>query len=302
MKLKLFVIPVLILFAGILVAQSVDYHIRVDAATNLRESYSVNSAVHEKVPAGTILRVVYEGTQGNWLKVERNGVRVWMARWLSHSRVDAPVTQPAAGSAEQPAPPQNVDNCCYVDRQCTSEADWVSGWQAYQAGHCGAPSQPASSSPQSTQSSAGPIDNCCSVNRNCTTELEWRAGWHAYQANQCGAAPSQVSSQVPSGPQSVYEFSGFGGVVIDAVHLARGKWKSTVYTNDFIIVNAVPPINSRCLWRYVPGADRSLNNKFGAILGGGSQDSRVTTIWSDCVVTLDIYNVNESWTLRLEKL
>ena len=56
MKHNLSVLLVLMLFAGLVWAQPADYHIRVDSATNLRESYSVNSAVIEKVPAGTIGR------------------------------------------------------------------------------------------------------------------------------------------------------------------------------------------------------------------------------------------------------
>jgi len=147
MKLKLFVIPILTLFAGLIGAQPADYYIRVDIATNLRVSYSLDSAVHELVPEGTILHVLYEGTQGNWLQVERNGMKVWMARWLSHSRVAAPGAQPAAPAASAPvvpvpSAPTNVDNCCFVNMQCTTDAEWRAGWHAYRDNQCVAlPSQ-----------------------------------------------------------------------------------------------------------------------------------------------------------------
>jgi len=221
MKYNLFIMLVLMLFSGISGAQPVDYHIRVDNATNLRESYNVNSAVHEKVPAGTILRVLYEGTQGNWLQVERNGARVWIARWLAHSRVDAPGAQPAAPAASAPAAqvPANVDNCCYVDRQCMTDEQWSAGWHAYQSGECGQPPNASSQPAQAPQSSPAAVDNCCNVNRSCTTDAEWQAGWQAFQANnQCVAEAqgSGASGNVNSDgtyrlPAGCYESSRFEG-------------------------------------------------------------------------------------------
>lgn len=95
----------------------------------------------------------------------------------------------------------DIDNCCYVDRQCNTDLEWIGGWHAYQAGQCSAPSRaPASSQP--AVSASAQIDNCCYVDRQCNTELDWIGGWHAYQAGQCSApagSPAPASSQPAGG-------------------------------------------------------------------------------------------------------
>ena len=42
-----------------------------------------------------------------------------------------------------------IDNCCFVDRQCGSNQEWINGYHAYQNGQCAVPApsgQPANSS------------------------------------------------------------------------------------------------------------------------------------------------------------
>ena len=98
-----------------------------------------------------------------------------------------------AGSAS------GIDNCCFVDRQCQSDQDWVNGYWAFQNNQCSAP-VPAQSGP--TGGAPAQIDNCCYVDRQCSTDLDWIGGWRAYQAGQCSAtspAPAPASSQ-PAGP------------------------------------------------------------------------------------------------------
>ena len=87
------------------------YSIRITYNTNLRESYSLESAIVETASAGTTLTVV--GSNKRWLRINRNGSEVWMADWVGYTRVEdsAPTqTQTAA----------NIDNCCFVDRQCNN--------------------------------------------------------------------------------------------------------------------------------------------------------------------------------------
>ncbi|MCY3833395.1 MAG: hypothetical protein OXG85_10290 [Chloroflexi bacterium] len=87
----------------------------------------------------------------------------------------------AAGSAD------DIDNCCFVDRQCGSEQDWIDGWQAWQNNQCQAPAQS-----RTTGGAPAQVDNCCYVDRQCGSEQDWINGWQAWQNNQCGApAPSQ---------------------------------------------------------------------------------------------------------------
>ena len=98
-------------------ASAQTYSIRVDFNTNLRAEPSLDSQVVESAPAGSILQVV--DSFNRWLKISRNGREVWMASWVSHSRVAE-----GGQTASQPASnvPAQVDNCCFVDRQCHTAA------------------------------------------------------------------------------------------------------------------------------------------------------------------------------------
>lgn len=109
-----------------------EYQIRTDANINLRNTFSLDGAVVETVPSGSILQVV--GQFNRWLKINRNGNTLWMADWVSYSRV-------AKGEGGQTLTQSQIDNCCFVDRQCTVDAEWVSGYWAFQNGQCAAPGQ-----------------------------------------------------------------------------------------------------------------------------------------------------------------
>ncbi len=92
-----------------------------------------------------------------------------------------------------------MDNCCYVDRQCNTDWDWVVGFYAYRDHQCTAPAQPQ---PQSSAAPVGNVpanvDNCCYVDRQCNTDLEWTGGWQAYRNGQC--AGSAYAQRVASAP------------------------------------------------------------------------------------------------------
>ena len=116
-------------FALCSVASAQEYQIRTDAKVNLRATYSLEGEIVEAVPADTILQVV--GMFNRWLKINRNGSDVWLADWVSYTRV-------ADGGQQTQS---QIDNCCFVDRQCTVDAEWVSGYWAFQNGQCAAPGQ-----------------------------------------------------------------------------------------------------------------------------------------------------------------
>jgi len=141
-RIILIVLALAVATAGAVMAQVVDYCISVGAATHLRETYALDSQIIETVPANTILKVTYEGARGNWLRIDRNGQTVWMARWVAHSRVNcagqavAPAA-PAPEAAPVAAPqPSEVDNCCFIGWSCNNDADWVRGFHAYQNNQC----------------------------------------------------------------------------------------------------------------------------------------------------------------------
>ena len=179
-------------------ASAQDYCIRVDRRINLRDAASLESNVLETVATGTTRSVT--GELNRWLRINRNGREVWMANWVSYSRLE---NCGGTGSPQgTPSGNTNIDNCCFVDRQCQTDQEWTAGYYAFQNNECQAPA--GSGTPTSSQPISGAsaqIDNCCFVDRQCTTDLEWMAGWHAYQNNQCGAhGQSQtVASSQPGG-------------------------------------------------------------------------------------------------------
>ena len=93
----------------------------------------------------------------------------------------------------------DIDNCCFVDRQCHSDADWTAGYWAYQNGQCPAP-QPQAVAQTSAQLQPANIDNCCFVDRQCHSDADWTAGYWAYRNGQCPAPRPQTGAQ--SSPQT----------------------------------------------------------------------------------------------------
>ncbi len=175
---------VAILFAFgmvIALASAQPYSIRANRGLNLRVAPSLNADIADTVVSGEVLHVV--GTSGNWLKIDRNGREVWLADWVNYSRVDSS----APSGSQQPTTP--IDNCCFVDRQCQSDQEWIDGYWAYQNGQCAAPAQPQPSTPaQPVASAPANVDNCCFVDRQCQSDWEWTEGYWAYQTGQCSAS------------------------------------------------------------------------------------------------------------------
>ena len=192
MNMRLFAAMISVFFLCV-VATAQDYTIRVTFNTNLRDTYSLEGNVVESAPAGATLHVV--GQFGRWLTINRNGNEVWMASWVSHTRVEsATQTQTTTQVAS------NIDNCCFVDRQCNNDQEWMDGYWAFQNGQCTAPSTSQEQTPsQPAGNETGPIDNCCYVDRQCNNDQEWIDGYYAYQNNQC-AAPSTSQEQTSSQP------------------------------------------------------------------------------------------------------
>ena len=102
-----------------------------------------------------------------------------------------------------------IDNCCFVDRQCTTNYDWVSGYYAFQNSHCAAPPQQRQSTslpsqPQASSSSqpaaSKTINNCCFTGWQCVSEEEWTSGYWAFQNDECSLPAAQPPQQRQHGP------------------------------------------------------------------------------------------------------
>jgi len=180
------VIAVILLCGG---ASAQGYSIRITYNSNLRAAASLSARIVETVPSGTTLHVV--GNNNRWLRINRNGSEVWIADWVGYTRVE--------NSQQTNTQTSQIDNCCFVDRQCATDEEWTSGYWAFQNKQCAAPAQsrqqPASQPASNLSSSA---DNCCFLDWQCNTDAEWQNGYWAFQNNQCPAPvryPAVVSQR-----------------------------------------------------------------------------------------------------------
>ena len=174
----------ILLLCGVAAAES--YCIRTERRINLRTGASLQHRVVETAPVGMSLHVT--GAHGRWLKISRSGDDAWMANWVSYSRVDnCDGSQPASSAGSQPG--GDINNCCFVDRQCHSEQDWTDGYWAFQNKQCQAPSRPAQSqqpaAAQPASSAPAQADNCCSLGWQCHNDDDWQKGYFAFQENSC---------------------------------------------------------------------------------------------------------------------
>lgn len=142
--------------------------VRVTFSTNLRSSYSLQSRIVTTVAGGTTLSVL--GNHGSWLKIDWRGSEAWLADWVPMIR--------AKGVSV--SIPEGVDNCCFLNWQCTTDEDWKRGYQALQENHCAAPG-PA----QRPVSIPEGVDNCCFINRECATQKDWDHGYALFKYDLC---------------------------------------------------------------------------------------------------------------------
>ncbi|MCY3832540.1 MAG: SH3 domain-containing protein, partial [Chloroflexi bacterium] len=206
-----------------------EYSIRIHNNSNLRDGASLSAAIVETAPAGTVLQV--GGSFGRWLHISRGGRGVWMAGWIGYTRVEAPQSRSV-----------DIDNCCFVNRQCANDQEWADGYWAFQRNECPvsassgqAPtvtgSAPASDSARSlpwtpnmtegvkhllANPAHDPFNNCCFMYwETCQSDEEWGRGYHQFQEHQCihpqplGSFPEIVGNNL------------FRRLVNDAVGLMR---------------------------------------------------------------------------------
>ena len=110
----------------------------IAGAMNIRASATIESLVVANARAGDSFEVTQSdrGETWCWLKVSQG--------WLANtSRVSAKKITPVVAVSAAISPPvtqqSDVDNCCFVDRQCATEQEWTDGYWAYQNGQCGSP-------------------------------------------------------------------------------------------------------------------------------------------------------------------
>ena len=166
----------------------------ISGSMNIRASATTSSAATGGARAGDELAVT-DSRRGQiwcWLKV--NG------GWLANtSRVHAqrPVAAARSGGSSSRTPVQQpvsqpIDNCCFVNRQCSTDQEWTDGYRAYQNNECPAPqTERQTGTDQSSTSDIIPahipahIENCCELSNACNSDEDWISGYLARQRNQC---------------------------------------------------------------------------------------------------------------------
>ena len=231
-------IAVLIAFCLLITQASAQpYSIRANRWLNLRAAPSLSAAIAGTVAPGAILQVVDK--PGRWLQINRNGGVVWLADWVNYSRVDGS----APTGSQQPA--AQIDNCCFVDRQCQSDHEWTDGYWAYQNGQCAAPAQlqPATVA-QPAVSAPAAVDNCCFVDRQCGSDQAWIDGYWAYQNRQCvGSASASVTARSGRWPriEGSDAFVRHLAATLDLLQSKTPAWYNFVISGmDVIVEDYVP--------------------------------------------------------------
>ena len=107
---------------------------------NIRQSPTTSSPVVATAVTGGSFTVIQKTTGGGWcwLKIRSGGwiaVTKWVQAGPRNRFLDPGVTAPP------PTAPSDIDNCCFVDRQCMTEQEWIDGYWAYQNRQCDAQPQ-----------------------------------------------------------------------------------------------------------------------------------------------------------------
>lgn len=189
-------VAVFTMLAGHAAAQGSCYRHQVayvSAPMNIRQSHNTGSQIVRKAAAGASFSIS-SSTQGEtycWLNVPDG----WMA-WTS--RVSAvPTGGGTTPPADQSTQASNLDNCCFVNRQCQSNQEWVDGYWAFQRNECPASGQtPQQTVTQPERSTPANVNNCCFIGWQCRTDGEFVRGYWAYKSNQCAAAPPRLHGAI----------------------------------------------------------------------------------------------------------
>ncbi len=161
---------------------------------NIRAGATTDTRVAARARAGDVFTVTSSRRGATWCWLEVTGG--WMAK-TSRVRSTEPA-QPVIPVSSQPAAsqPTNINNCCFVDRQCQTDKEWTDGYWAYQNNQCGGQRQ--TSTPASASGSQ--VNNCCFIGWQCHTDDDWLRGYSAYQSNQCQNAQMQAALSVAIPP------------------------------------------------------------------------------------------------------
>ena len=104
-----------------------------------------------------------------------------------------------------PTSAQN-DNCCGIDRQCSTNDDWVRGYYAFRNSQCAAPDFAMARSAKNEPSQS---NNCCFNGWQCDSDDDWTSGYWAFRRDLCDA---QSQAQGDNGNRQRQGVNGIQGL------------------------------------------------------------------------------------------
>ncbi len=233
---------------------------------NIRESATTASRVVVTARLGDSFSVISSelGETWCWLEIDKG----WIANTSRVVSTKPTYKAPQASEAQQPVQQHtNIDNCCYVNRQCNSDQEWADGYWAYQRNECPVTSQPVSA----TQTQDFPPTR-----------------------GEGGNLPPITASS------TFYEFLAEGEYTTGMVPLSQGTWDLLVTTAATTLAFAESP-GDRCFrsWR----GDRILvASKSHNILGANNYANGQFTVTKDCNVRFYVWAPRHRWSLKLTKI
>jgi len=273
------------------------------SAVNLRGNHAQSAQRVGTLAFGSQLQIIRKFNR--WYAVQHNGGSAWVADWVVNEVACVGAAQPQPES--QPAqsqPTANVDNYCFVNRHCTTDAEWVAGYHDYQRDLA---SGAAQSQPESQPAQSQPtvnVDNYCFVNRQCTTDAEWAAGYRDYQRDRASGVvqpASQQQPQVVSGESYYFNSDQYGmQPSLGPLILSPGIWRFEVRTGGYIIVSGTTFSNHSCM-RGLFG-DHDLEFLFNESRGQANPAQRDLRINRECEVSFAISNTREHWVFTAAKI
>ncbi|MCY4069815.1 MAG: hypothetical protein OXG60_00800 [Chloroflexi bacterium] len=137
-KLSVFLVlvAVLALTLATVSAQTVKCITPKQSAVNLRGHHEQNAQRVGTLAFGSQLQIVRKFNR--WYAVPHDGGSAWVADWVVNevacvgAAQSQPALQPAQTQQSQTQSPAEVDNYCFVNRHCTTDAQWQQGWADYQ--------------------------------------------------------------------------------------------------------------------------------------------------------------------------
>ena len=121
----------------------------VTATMNVRAAPTTDSQIIGHAQAGDMY-TANKSTRGEdwcWIKIS-DGWLAKTARALPNRPLYAAASRSSSAQQAQISQQRSdIDNCCFVDRECKSEKQWIDGYYAYQNNQCGAPGQAGANKP-----------------------------------------------------------------------------------------------------------------------------------------------------------